>query len=381
MQAQSSVRQPVSLEKAEPIHIALASDGRFFPGLRVTAASLACYASREAELVLHILDGGIPDEAFENLRVLLGRIHPQATPRRHRISDEALKDCPEYRGSRLTYARLLLPALLPDVRHIIYCDCDFLWRADIADLWRERNDSIILQSTRDGAAETEAVERRWFARHGYTFESPAYFCAGLMICNLELFRTRGISKQAFDFLRRHPDVNRADQTALNVLLSRETRLLPHTFGYYDEAQMIRDVLAGCNESTRRKLICLTDKIFPTRARIVLGNGLFSITGRMHAAVSTFQMGKPAICITYSKKYDGVIGQNLGRSDLLVDGRRPQCWLEGRICPEVMERVNYVFAQQVNLTHQIQRVVPEQKRLVARSLEQVAFCIQQRSSHR
>jgi lipopolysaccharide biosynthesis glycosyltransferase len=241
MQAQSCVRQPVSVEKAEPIHIALASDGRFFPGLRVTAASIACYASREAVLVLHILDGGIPDEAFENLRVLLGRIHPQATPRRHRVNDETLKDCPEYRGSRLTYARLLLPALLPDVRHIIYCDCDFLWRADIAELWRERHDSIILQSTRDGAAETEAVERRWFASHGYTFESPAYFCAGLMICNLELFRTRGISKQAFDFLRLHPDVNRADQTALNVLLSRETRLLPQRWQRFSRSVNGRDL--------------------------------------------------------------------------------------------------------------------------------------------
>lgn len=210
----------------ELIQIALASDQRYLFGLQVTAASIAHYASHDASLAFHILDGGIQDETFEDFRLLLARIHPHVTVHRHEVNKAVLKDCPEYSGSRLTYARLLLPALLPEVRHIIYCDCDFLWRADIAELWRERNDAVILQSTRDGVAKTEEREGRWCATHGYKFDPEKYFCAGLSFYNLELFRKMDVSKDVFDFLLRHPDVNCADQSAMNVILFDQVRLLP-----------------------------------------------------------------------------------------------------------------------------------------------------------
>jgi|GEM_PF-353048 len=209
----------------DSIQIALASDQNYLPGLRVTAASIACYASRNVELVYHILDGGIQDETFEDLRLLLIRIHPHVIVHRYCIDHLALKDCPEYGGSRLTYARLLLPELLPDVHHIIYCDCDFLWRADIAELWKEKDDSVIYQSTRDGVPQTLERENKWFVENGYSFDPQLYFCAGLSFFNLELFRKEKVSKRAFDFLHRYQNINSADQTALNVILFGQVRLV------------------------------------------------------------------------------------------------------------------------------------------------------------
>lgn len=208
-----------------PVHIALASDRAYYFGLLVTACSIAENASRAAKLWFHILDGGIGDETFAEFRVHLGMRHPNIIVERHPINEQSFKDCAEYAGSRLTYARLLLPELLNDVPHVIYCDCDFLWRADILDLWKERDDSIILQSTQNRFEKTERRERAWFTRNGYEFSADNYFCAGLSFFNLEMFRRDGIAARAFEFLKAHQDVIGADQTAMNALLYGRVRLL------------------------------------------------------------------------------------------------------------------------------------------------------------
>ncbi|MCU0784777.1 MAG: polysaccharide pyruvyl transferase family protein [Verrucomicrobia bacterium] len=161
------------------------------------------------------------------------------------------------------------------------------------------------------------------------------------------------------------------------LADKKICLLAHTFGRSqgDEGSLIREVSGALDDALKAKLICITDKIFPTRARLVLGNGLLTVTGRMHAAISTFQMGKPAIALAYSKKYEGVIGQNLKRSDLVIDARRPQAWMDGAICRQVMERVDYVLARHCDLTREIEQIIPEQKRLATAALERIARTMQ------
>lgn len=68
-----------------------------------------------------------------------------------------------------------------------------------------------------------------------------------------------------------------------------------------------------------KNIILVDKVMlPVEARIILGMSKFVITYRMHAAVSTFYMQKPAIAISYSPKYMGVIGEGLNMKNLVIE---------------------------------------------------------------
>ena len=65
-------------------------------------------------------------------------------------------------------------------------------------------------------------------------------------------------------------------------------------------------------------IVIKEVILPIEARIILGMGYLTITCRMHAAVSTFQMKKPAICLSYSPKYKGVISEGLELEKLVID---------------------------------------------------------------
>ncbi|NLM03437.1 MAG: hypothetical protein GX214_00225 [Clostridiales bacterium] len=83
-------------------------------------------------------------------------------------------------------------------------------------------------------------------------------------------------------------------------------------------------------------------LFPLGARLVLGNGLFSISGRMHGAVSTFQMEKPSISLSYSVKYKGVIGQGLDCEDLIVEASNDQKWVDGKVMTETINKIDYLI---------------------------------------
>ena len=109
---------------------------------------------------------------------------------------------------------------------------------------------------------------------------------------------------------------------------------------------------------------------PTRARFILGNGLFTITGRMHPAVSTYQMNKPAICLSYSDKYQGVIGESLNRSDLIVNAKNHEDWVSGKIVTLLIEKIEYLFHDYEIIQKQIQEKVKVNKEVIKNCLNKL-----------
>jgi len=133
---------------AATIEVALASDRRFYPGLLVTAYSIAENASRDVDIVFHVLDGGIGDDLRNDLVERLQRVNQRTSVNWLGVDQEAFKDLPEWRGcGKMAWARLLLPRLLPNTEWVVYCDVDFLCLADVSELWTLRDDNISLIST------------------------------------------------------------------------------------------------------------------------------------------------------------------------------------------------------------------------------------------
>ena len=163
-----------------PIEIALASDANYKMGLLVTACSLARFAAAESMLLFHILDGGLAEEDWDFFcRTVIG-IHPATCFNRIRIDTRRFEAFPVWNGvERLTYARLLLPTLLQDVEHVIYCDVDFLWLTDITDLWELRRETVICQAVPETTPSVLDREFKWFSERGLSFNASQYFCAGL----------------------------------------------------------------------------------------------------------------------------------------------------------------------------------------------------------
>ncbi len=208
------------------VEIALAANDRYFDGLLVTACSIARFADERRQLAFTILDGGIEEEKLAYLKSKVLAFHSRATLQAIRINEADLSAFPLFHGNRMAYARLLLPYLKPETKHIIYCDVDFLWIADISELWDLQDDSVPYQSTKDMVQSTIVFEREWFCRNAIPFNADRYFCTGLSFFNLNAFREKGLTESICDFLRNHQDVLLADQTAMNALIGKDIGLLP-----------------------------------------------------------------------------------------------------------------------------------------------------------
>jgi len=224
-----------------PIEIALASDQKYFPGLLVTAFSMCKYADKNAVLSFNILDGGFCDDSFSILKRAVGIVHPNVVFKRFKIDEHVFSLFPDWRGNKMTYVRFLLPSLLPDSQFVIYADADCLWFADVMEVWKRREQDVAVQGVLDpyGAAD----EVGWFARRKISFAENKYFCSGLILMNLRLFREKHIIEQATDFLIEHPDVQYPDQTALNYVLRDSVKLLPDKFNRFTLGIGSKDIYA------------------------------------------------------------------------------------------------------------------------------------------
>ena len=203
------------------ISVVLASDDNYFRGLLVTAFTIAKNCSRPRDLLFYILDGGISDSNKRFLRDLLARYGCQ-TWIIDVANEKTISGFRPYHGSTMTYARLLLPDLLPSVEKVVYSDVDVLWLADIALLWNVLNtDSIIhcVPPNPHAFPQDRSVEAEWMNNHGFQPRMERRFCAGVLVFNLRKFRDEGLHlKMLSTLVANHGEVPCNDETILNAFM-------------------------------------------------------------------------------------------------------------------------------------------------------------------
>lgn len=207
------------------IHIALASDQNYAQGLFVSATSIALHAKRDAALHFHILDGGLKPETIEDLCAALKRINPETGFSVYKVDESLFAGFPAWRGNKMTYARFALPSLMEGVSHVLYCDVDICCLADVGELWQVRDPKILIHAVRDPFVGEIDKHTDWMAKNGYPFDPAKYFCAGVILMNLDLFRSQKAVEKCYEFLQAHPDVMFPDQDALNCLFGDMTSFL------------------------------------------------------------------------------------------------------------------------------------------------------------
>lgn len=205
------------------IEIAMAADADYSFGLFATATSIARSASKNAKLSYTILDGGLSSDFLNKLEKTLSLIHDSVRVNVFKINQDDFKDFPDWRGNKMAYARFLLPALLPRVSHVIYCDVDFLWLRDISILWNMRSDKDILLACHDPLV-SKTSEKEWFAAHGYKYVEEKYFCTGLLVMNLDLFRRNNVVQKVYTLLAKDKFMF-PDQGAMNVVLGEKVCII------------------------------------------------------------------------------------------------------------------------------------------------------------
>jgi colanic acid/amylovoran biosynthesis protein len=147
-------------------------------------------------------------------------------------------------------------------------------------------------------------------------------------------------------------------------------LLPHVLSkHHDDRKVIADILKKIPPNNRIQYI--SDVLLPSEARCILGGGLFTVTARMHAAVSTFQMLKPALCVSASMKFSGVIGEGLGANDLIVKADDKNFWSSGEISKVVNQKVEYILRNYDEIVSKIATGVRESKELALVQINSIA----------
>lgn len=135
-----------------PLTLAFASDETYLDGVVGTLSGVVRRAPG-ATIRVFILDCGIHDTSWDRLQQFFATHSPTAALFRLVITPERLRmfnpDNRLHRVNNSSYARLLLPELLPDEDRIIYLDCDLVVDADLRPLFATTLDGAPVAAVQD----------------------------------------------------------------------------------------------------------------------------------------------------------------------------------------------------------------------------------------
>ena len=203
------------------VRVVTVANARFLRGLLVTLHSLLRHLAPgwTADLTLLTDDFGEGDERL--LRGVLAASGREHTLEVLHIGMDAYRDYPaQETGSRLAYARLLIPRLVAADR-ALYLDADIVVLRDVSELaalpWPEGRSLYAVQDARVAVCSMPWERIPWEAL-GIPPAAP-YFNSGLLWMNLDAWRRQGVETACQEYMRRFPDrLPFRDQSVLNPLL-------------------------------------------------------------------------------------------------------------------------------------------------------------------
>ncbi len=154
-----------------------------------------------------------------------------------------------------------------------------------------------------------------------------------------------------------------DKTENDILL------LAHVIHVSDsnDRRIIQKIVPKLDAGYKDRIHVVDYLIMPHEARILLGNGIFTITGRMHAAVSSINMGVVPICLSYSVKFKGVIGDDFGLNDYILQCRGNDMWASGEVSDKVIAMAEKVMENRSALEKRVSEKLAVTQ---TKSLEQI-----------
>jgi len=213
--------------KDDSIHIALATDRRYVPGLLVTMTSMIYSTAQQKRLRFHILADALDDNdkrRIVDFAVKFGAqppefIEPDMTPIREKFTS--------YKDSHAAFLRLFLCAFF-SFDWILYSDVDTLWMRDISELWSLRDDSVSLLWCRDIPSIAHDVKE--YSIWNPEFDESRYACSGVVLMNLKRMRETGFVGKCIRFVEQWGTPFFVDQDILNYICRDDAKILPQ---YWD----------------------------------------------------------------------------------------------------------------------------------------------------
>jgi lipopolysaccharide biosynthesis glycosyltransferase len=190
---------------AQKVELLMCADDTYAQHLTVCLASLL--ANNPTILIELCIAGEINKTNKDNILQIRNQFE-NIIIRFENVNRDKLEHLPR-RDTLTRYARHLISDFYgPSVQKVLYLDCDIVVTGDIAGLWQTDLSDYLLA----------AVPIPWFDRDhvpGFPEDTP-YVNSGVILFNLERWRTEDNERRIFDYIDKHRDVLRdRDQDALN----------------------------------------------------------------------------------------------------------------------------------------------------------------------
>lgn len=124
---------------------------------------------------------------------------------------------------------------------------------------------------------------------------------------------------------------------------------------YNDGRLLTLLKKLDSEFIEQKMIQITTPLLPVEARMILGGSRLNVSCRMHAVVSSLHMNVPAIALSYSKKYRGVISEGMDLSELVIESKGDHIWT-GPIDQEIVTKIKEILANEVKIKEKIREKV-------------------------
>ena len=202
------------------INVCLATDKNYIQHVGIVISSVLKNAAPDDNLAFYILCEGLDDrdknqlKSFtENKKILLEFITPEI--------DKIPKMKAHEHISRAALFVLQLPNLLPDIKRIIYLDCDVIVMSSLKELWETELNNNIMGAVADYHKHLKKYQKELGC------ENIVYMNSGVFVFDLDLARKENIADEFMAASVRIQDVaDLVDQDVINVVLGERIVILP-----------------------------------------------------------------------------------------------------------------------------------------------------------
>ena len=217
------------MAQSETINILCATDDNYAPYCGIMLTSLFESNNDCRFQVFVFLDGSLSEENERRYNSLGLKYGNEIVLMR--VDEEKVKGFPLKKDTYVTlatYYRLMVAEWLPkEVRKVVYLDGDMVVVGDVRSLWDLNLDGVAVAGVRGPRSSYEDVCKYL----GYS-GSLGYFNAGVLVLNLDYWRTHGITEKVIKFVKDHcGQLPMMDQDVLNGALYNEKMILPDRYNY------------------------------------------------------------------------------------------------------------------------------------------------------
>lgn len=210
-------KRPLLRTLHDVIPVFYACDDGYIKYMIVSLRSLIDNSSPKKIYEIHVLYTDISDENKEKVKALETS---NVIISFHDVSDKLAKlknklSIRDYYSST-TYYRFFIPGMFPRIEKALYLDADTIILQDVAELYSYRLGNNYVGAVQDMLVVNTPVYGQ-YVENVLSISQAAYFNAGIVLLNCELFRKNNVFNQLIQLLNAYTFVVAQDQDYLNIL--------------------------------------------------------------------------------------------------------------------------------------------------------------------